>query len=274
MSEQLVIPTLSGTFDALAAGPEDGRPVLLLHGFPECAQQWEHQLAALGAAGFRGVAFDQRGYSPGVRPAAVDAYAPDELVGDVLRVAAALGWPRFDLVGHDWGSAVAWMVAAAHPDRLRSLTAVSTPHGAAFSAALRGDTDQQKRSEYFRLFRTPGEAERELLDGGRLRRFYDGLPADQVERYVKRFAEPGALTAALNWYRAMRRPAKSGPITTPTLYVWSTGDAYIGETAARDVERHVNGPYRFEVLSGVSHWITEEAPERFSALLLDHLAGW
>ena len=142
----------------------------------------------------------------------------------MLRVAAALGWPRFDLVGHDWGSAVAWMVAAAHPDRLRSLTAVSTPHGAAFSAALRGDTDQQKRSEYFRLFRTPGDAERELLDGGGLRRFYEGLPADQVERYVKRFAEPGALTAALNWYRAMRRPAKSGPITAPTLYVWSTGD--------------------------------------------------
>jgi len=112
MSEQLVIPTLSGTFDALASGPDDGRPVLLLHGFPECAYQWEHQLAALGAAGFRGVAFDQRGYSPGIRPAEVDAYAPDELVGDVLRVAAALGWPRFDLVGHDWGSAVAWMVAA------------------------------------------------------------------------------------------------------------------------------------------------------------------
>ena len=129
--------------------------MLFLHGFPECAYQWEHQLAALGDAGFRGVAFDQRGYSPGIRPAEVDAYAPDELVGDVLRVAAALGWPRFDLVGHDWGSAVAWMVAAAHPDRLRSLTAVSTPHGAAFSAALRGDTDQQKRSEYFRLFRTP-----------------------------------------------------------------------------------------------------------------------
>ena len=103
LREQLVIPTLSGTFDALAAGPDDGRPVLLLHGFPECAQQWEHQLAALGAAGFRGVAFDQRGYSPGVR-------APDELVGDVLRVAAALGWPRFDLVGYDWGSAVAWRV--------------------------------------------------------------------------------------------------------------------------------------------------------------------
>ena len=167
MSEQLVIPTLSGTFDALASGPDDGRPVLLLHGFPECAYQWKHQLAALGAAGFRGVAFDQRGYSPGIRPAEVDAYAPDELVGDVLRVAAALGWPRFDLVGHDWGSAVAWMVAAAHPDRLRSLTAVSTPHGAAFSAALRGDTDQQKRSEYFRLFRTPGDAERELLGWGR-----------------------------------------------------------------------------------------------------------
>src|SRR5262249_57593406 len=133
MSERLVIPTLSGTFDALASGPDDGRPVLLLHGFPECAYQWEHQLAALGDAGFRGVAFDQRGYSPGIRPAEVDAYAPDELVGDVLRSAHPLGWPRFDLVGHDWGSAVGGVVGAAQPRLRGRLPAVSTPPGAPFS---------------------------------------------------------------------------------------------------------------------------------------------
>ncbi len=274
MTDPLVIPTPAGTFDALAAGPDDGRAVLLLHGFPECAEQWEHQLAALAAAGYRGVAFDQRGYSPGVRPTDVDAYGPDELIGDTLAVADALGWPRFDLVGHDWGSTVAWMTAGAYPGRLRSLTTVSTPHGAAFSAALRDDPEQRERSEYFELFRTPGEAERELLDEGGLRRLYDGLPPHRIERYVERFSEPGALTAALNWYRAMRRPTKRGPITTPTLYVWSTGDAFIGETAARGVERHVAGPYRFEVLVGVSHWISEESPDRLSPLLLEHLTAW
>src|SRR5262249_56898774 len=98
---------------------------------------------------------DQRGYSPGIRPAEVDAYAPDELVGDVLKVAAALGWPRFDLVGHDWGSAVAWMVAAPHPGRLPSPTAVSTPPRAAFTASPRGATAQQQHSASFRLLRTP-----------------------------------------------------------------------------------------------------------------------
>jgi pimeloyl-ACP methyl ester carboxylesterase len=271
MAERVAIPAPAGTFDALVAGPEDGRPVLLLHGFPEGAEQWEHQLAALAAAGCRAVAFDQRGYSPGVRPAEVAAYGPEELIGDVLAVADALGWQRFDLVGHDWGSAVGWMTAAAHPKRLRTLTAVSVPHGAALVAALREDPDQRRRSAYNELFRTPGEAERVLLDEGGLRRIYDGLPAERIERYVERFSEPGALTAALNWYRAMRPPANRGPITIPTLYVWSTGDAFIGETAARAAERHVAGPYRFEVLEGVSHWISEEAPERLSALLLEHL---
>jgi pimeloyl-ACP methyl ester carboxylesterase len=274
MAEPVAISTQAGEFDALAAGPGDGRPVLLLHGFPESAEQWEHQLGALAGAGYRAVAFDQRGYSPGVRPAEVDAYGPEELIGDVLAVADALGWSRFDLVGHDWGSAIAWMTAAAHPERLRTLTTVSTPHGAALRDALRDDPDQRRRSAYFEQFRTPGEAERELIDGDGLRRIYDGLPAYRIERYIERFSEPGALTAALNWYRAMRPPAKRGPITTPTLYVWSTADAFIGEAAARGTERHVEGPYRFEVLDGVSHWISEEAPERLSALILDHLAAW
>jgi pimeloyl-ACP methyl ester carboxylesterase len=274
-NDRVLIETPRGTFDALAAGPPDGRPVLLLHGFPESAAQWEHQLVALAGAGHRAVAIDQRGYSPGVRPAEVGAYAPDELIADVVAVADALAWPRFDLVGHDWGSAVAWMTASAHPERLRTLTTISTPHGLAFRDALRGDPDQQRRSAYFAVFRAPApEAERELLEEGGLRRMLDGLPPARIDAYVERFSAPGALTAALNWYRAMRRPAQTGPITTPTLYVWSTGDAFIGEAAARGVAQHVAGPYRFEVLDGVSHWISEQAPERLSALLLDHLAAY
>jgi pimeloyl-ACP methyl ester carboxylesterase len=273
-AEQLAIPTPAGTFDALGAGPRAGRPVLLLHGFPEDAGQWQQQLAALARAGYRAVAFDQRGYSPGVRPRDVAAYGPEVLIGDVLAVADALAWQRFDLVGHDWGSAVAWMTAAAHPERLRTLTAVSIPHGGAMSSAIREDPDQRRRSGYFALFRTPGRAEESLLGDGGLRRIYDGLPAHRIDYYLDRFSQPGALTGALNWYRAMRPPAKRAPITTSTLYVWSTGDAFVGETAARSAERFVTGPYRFEVLDGVSHWISEEAPQRLSALLLDHLAAW
>jgi len=274
MVQLFSISTAAGTFDALGAGPEDGRPVMLLHGFPEDAGQWLAQLDVLGEAGYRAVAFDQRGYSPRARPTKVDAYATEELIADVLAVADVLRWYRFDLVGHDWGSAVAWMTAAAHPQRLRTLNTISTPHGAALSAALRQDPDQRRRSEYFALFRTPGEAESQLLDNGWLRHAYDGLPQDRIDHYLERFAQPGALTAALNWYRAMRPPAVRGPVTPPTMYVWSTADVFIGETAARNAERQVTGPYRFEVLEGVSHWVSEEAPSELSALLLDHLAGW
>jgi pimeloyl-ACP methyl ester carboxylesterase len=270
--DRVAILTPAGTFDALAAGPEAGRSVLMLHGFPEDASQWEPQLAALARAGYRAVAIDQRGYSPGMRPTDVGAYGPEELIGDVLAVADALGWERFDLLGHDWGSSMAWMTAAAHPSRLRTLNTVSTPHGGAMSAAIRDDPDQRRRSQYFALFRTPDQAEESLLRDGGLRRIYDGLPAGRIEHYLERFSQPGALTAALNWYRAMRPPAVRGPVTTPTLYVWSTRDPFIGETAARGAARYATGPYRFEVLDGVSHWISEEAPEQLSALLLDHLA--
>jgi pimeloyl-ACP methyl ester carboxylesterase len=271
--ESLQITTRAGCFDALAAGPSGGRPVLFLHGFPEDAGQWQHQLRALAAQGLRAVAFDQRGYSPGARPTHVDAYRSQHLMQDVLDVAGELGWERFDLVGHDWGAAVAWMVAAAFPERLRSLTAVSVPHSSAFARALREDPEQGRKSAYFALFRTPGEAEERLLDGS-MASFLAPLPQERIDHYVERMGRPGALTAALNWYRAMRAPARSGPIIVPTLYVWSTGDAFVGEFAAQAAAAGVEGPYRFEVLEGISHWISEEAPERLGALLLEHLLSY
>src|ERR1700686_2023949 len=126
------------TFNAVETGPEDGRPVLFLHGFPQTWFSWHHQLDAVGAAGYRGLAFDQRGYSPKARPAAVEDYRVGALVGDVLAVADHWGLERFDLVGHDWGAMVAWVVAARHPDRVRTLTAVSVPHPRAFAAAFGG----------------------------------------------------------------------------------------------------------------------------------------
>ncbi|MFF3243745.1 alpha/beta fold hydrolase [Streptomyces sp. NPDC002870] len=182
----MTIPTGDGVFDALAAGPRDGRAVLLLHGFPEAADMWEHQLLALGAAGYRAIAPDQRGYSPRVRPVAVEDYRLENLVADVLAMADQLGWRHFDLVGHDWGAAVAWALAAAQPDRLRTLAAVSVPHLGAFFDAMSEDRDQQRRSQYIELLRRPGEAEQALCDSGaaRLRQVYAGkVPADRVERY-------------------------------------------------------------------------------------------
>jgi pimeloyl-ACP methyl ester carboxylesterase len=269
------ISTDVGAFDALAAGPEDGRPVLLLHGFPESAAQWDHQLGALAAAGCRAVAPDQRGYSPDVRPETVAEYALDELVADVFRIADALGWQAFDLVGHDWGAVVAWAAAAGRPERVATLAALSVPHPTAFATAIRDDEDQMQRSAYIQLFRQAGTAERRLLadDAKALRRIYDRkVPRTRVDDYVARFSEEGALTAALNWYRATKLSAMDvGWISVPTLYAWGTDDVAVGSTAALATERFVVGRYRFAMLEDLSHWLTEEAGGVVSGLLLEHL---
>lgn len=276
MIEQLSIPTNAGSFDAIAAGPEDGRPVLLLHGFPEAAVEWEHQVATLGVLGYRAVAPDQRGYSPDVRPEQASEYGIDDLVGDVIAIADRLGWNKFDLVGHDWGGAVAWWTAHARPDRLRSLAVVSTPHPAALAAAMKTDEDQHLRSAYMTEWRQTRVTEQRMLENNAdaLRRIFDWkVPPSRVDEYVQRLSEPGALTAALNWYRAGRPDGKIGKIDVPTLYIWSTEDAAFGSTAALDTANHVGGPYRFEMIEDVSHWVVEEAAEVVTSLLVEHLSS-
>jgi pimeloyl-ACP methyl ester carboxylesterase len=274
--ERLELAVGDLVFDARADGPADGELVLLLHGFPQTSLAWRHQLAALGAAGYRAVAPDQRGYSPRARPTEVEEYGGDRLAGDVLAFADLLGADRFHLLGHDWGGAIAWQVGGRHPERLRTLTSVSTPHPAAFRRAIE-ESDQADRSGYILFFRSP-EAEAFFLDddAATLRTLYSasGLDEEAAAEYLRVLTEPGALTAALNWYRAadLGLVEGLGPITTPTLYVWSTNDPALGREAAEATGEFVDGPYRFEVLDGVSHWIGEEAPDTLNALLLDHLS--
>jgi pimeloyl-ACP methyl ester carboxylesterase len=165
-----------------------------------------------------------------------------------------------------------------HPDRVRSLTAVSVPHPSAYSDAYRNDPEQKERSGYIRLFWQPGKAE-ELLredDYRRLRRMLGpeaetGVPADAVDEYVTVLSAPGALTAALNWYRAMSASTVLDPVAVPTTYVWSDGDTAIGRTAAEGCARFVTGDYRFVELPGVTHWIPEQAPDALAAAILDRL---
>jgi pimeloyl-ACP methyl ester carboxylesterase len=271
---ELSISTAAGVFDAIVAGPPEGRPVLLLHGFPQTGLAWHRQIAALAAHGYRVVAPDQRGYSPRARPTRPEDYRISLLVDDVVAITEELGWASFDLVGHDWGGAVAWWTADAHAGRVRTLTVVSTPHPGALAAALRTDEDQRKRSLYMIDWReTPATEERMLADDAQeLRALYAGkVPQDSVEAYVRHLSRPGALTAALNWYRAGRPDGAIGTVDVPTLYIWSTEDRAFGAAAARETGRWVEGPYRFETLQGVSHWIPEEAPEALNSLLLDHL---
>ncbi|MET7711075.1 alpha/beta hydrolase [Streptomyces sp. NPDC005407] len=271
---ELSISTAAGVFDATVAGPPEGRPVLLLHGFPQTRLVWQRQIAELAAHGYRVVAPDQRGYSPGARPERPEDYRISVLVDDVVAITEELGWGSFDLVGHDWGGAVAWWTADAHPDRVRTLTVVSTPHPGALATTLRTDKDQRERSQYMIDWReTPATEERMLAgDAEALRATYAGkVPQASAEAYVRHLSQPGALTAALNWYRASRPDGAIGVIEVPTLYVWSTQDSAFGPAAARETGQWVNGPYRFETLQGVSHWVPEEAPETLSRLLLEHL---
>lgn len=262
-------------FDALAEGPVDGELVLFLHGFPEFADAWLDVMQAIAQTGFYCVAVNQRGYSPEARPDEVRDYAIQHLISDVQGFVGALSRQRFHLVGHDWGAFVAWEFAAKHADRLQSLSTLSTPHPDAFFNAIESDEDQKQRSRYIGVFRTAGGVAESLFqsdDYRRLRGVYQGkLSESAISENIRRLAEPGALTSALNWYRALDLEARVGEINVPTLYIWGSQDLAIGETAAMATARYVSGPYTFEKLEGRSHWLLEEVSDEVSALLLKHI---
>ena len=269
-------------FDALAAGPADGPLVLLLHGYAESFHMWRAQLPALAAAGYRAVAPSQRGYSPGARPdTSVEAnYHFDRLVDDAMAVADACGRPggRFHLAGHDWGGSIAWGIADRHPQRIASLTVLSRPHPNAFNRALQvTDGEQKRRSSHHWAFLEPDAAHKVLADNARwLRERWtrSGVGTEAMREYLSVLGTPAAMEAALAWYRArgaVRAPL--GVIDVPVLYVWGDADDTVGRLAAEGTKDFVSGPYRFEVLPGVGHFVADQAPERVNALLLAQLAA-
>ncbi|MCU1356880.1 MAG: alpha/beta hydrolase [Acidimicrobiales bacterium] len=278
----LRIPVGDLTFDAVADGPEDGVPVLLLHGFPESSWAWRNVQPGLATAGFRTVAPDQRGYSPDARPTDAAAYAIEEVMADALGMADDLGWDSFHVVGHDWGGVVAWHLAGRHAARVRSLAAVSTPHPQAFldakSAGPQADgEDQAAKSSYMDFFREEGSEEVVVADGSAVFRAAlagTGLDDESVDHYIAQHDTAEKARGLLNWYRGATPDdgTRVGDVTVPTLYVWSDADAVFGRYAAEATAGHVTGPYRFETLAGVSHWIPEEAASQLTALLRDHLS--
>lgn len=266
------IPVDDLTFDVLISGPDDGIPLVALHGFPESAASWGKVTPLLTAAGYRVIAPNQRGYSAGARPEGVDAYKIEHLVADVVGLLDALGLSDAHLVGHDWGSAVAWQVAGRHPNRIRSLTAISVPHPTAFGWALREDEDQKQRSSYIGLLRQEGKAEEVLSEDNfrRLRAMFDGqIDPEFADEHIRVLSGEGALTGALNWYRAMTRDFGDIDRTTvPTTYVWSTGDTALGRAGAERCGEFVDAPYEFVMLDGGSHWIPEERAEELAEAIL------
>src|SRR4051794_16678960 len=213
---------------------------------------------------------------PMARPHGRSHYRLRETVEDVLALLDAAGLQSAHVVGHDWGGAVAWGLGAWHPDRVRTLTAISVPHPGAMARAM-VRSDQALRSYYMGLFQLPVLPERLILsgDGAALRRMLKrgGLPDTVAEHYVARMREPGALSAALGWYRALPWDGRDrvGTVRVPTLFVWSTGDAFLGRTAAEATGDFCAGPYRLVVLDDVTHWIPELAPDRVAELVTAHV---
>src|SRR5215212_8427242 len=263
-------------FDVLDGGPLDGPAVVLLHGFPERASHWRDVGALLHAHGFRTLAPDQRGYSPGARPPDRHSYRMSRLVADTIALAGEYGAP-VHLVGHDWGAAVAWSTAADHPDLVRTLTTVSVPHPAAYARSLM-TSGQALRSWYVLAFQPPGLVERlarstpaaltSLLQRA-------GLSQDEVARFRREIVEYGALPGALGWYRALPLSLGStpGPVRVPTTHVWSDGDVTLSRRGAELTATHVAAPYDLRVLHGVSHWVPTQAPDALAEIILARITG-
>jgi pimeloyl-ACP methyl ester carboxylesterase len=254
-------------FEVVDTGPLSAPVAVLLHGFPTDATSWERIAGLLHDGGLRTVAPTLRGYSPGASPHGRAVYALGLIVGDVLALLDTLGVRQVHLVGHDWGGALAWAVAGAHPERVASVTVLSTPHPAAMSRAVR-HLDQARRSWYMAAFQVPWLPEQVLSRrlGAQLRRW--GMPDQDAARYAARFATPESLTGPLNWYRAL--PHSRGVVhrcRVPATFVWGRHDQALGREAAEATRSFVVADYELVELDE-GHWLPElAAPECAAAIL-------
>lgn len=263
-------------------GPEEGKPVLFLHGFPEFWWSWRHQMRALAHASYRAVAMDLRGFGDSDRPTDVGAYALPNSFADVGAVIESLG-ARVTLVSHDWGGALGWSYAAFAPERVDRLVVMNAPHPGAFGG-MRHHLPQLQASWYMFFFQFEGVAEEVLSrNGSELLRewFYDTatmkLPEEDIARYVDAFSRPGALTAGLSWYRANVPPAglfaperpALPPIGCPTLLVWGLDDVYLTFELSRRSGDFVDAPFALQTLPDTGHWVQQERPDEVNELLLE-----
>lgn len=267
------------TFKCRVAGDPSGEPVILLHGFPETSHMWIPLLKRLSENGYYCIAPDQRGYSPQARPTDLKAYQIEELVSDVVALADAFGFDKFQLIGHDWGSAIGWGVVAFHPDRVKSWTALSVPHLKAFSDAVRFDKKQKKMSRYMGFFQLRGIAEWIMLrkDRAMLRKTWKKSSQEELQEYLTVIGNKPGLKAALAYYRANYKVLKKGQkmddyleVKTPTLLIWGKKDIAIGPVGVDGTAKYMKGPYeRIDLDAG--HWLMQEAFEEVATPILNHL---
>jgi len=244
----------------------DGEPVILLHGLPETSAQWSELMAELAEAGYRCLAPDQRGYSPGARPADVGEYSLDRLASDVIALADDCGFERFHLVGHDWGAAVGWIVVRDYAERVASWAALSVPHIASYGAAF-DLPEHRDKVAYIADTLVPGRVEEALSRNGfeLLHQIWASAGPQKVPDYESVLTQPGALVAVLQWYRAnftepeQRQHAFAVfDVSTPTLTIWGNRDHAIGRPATVRERDFMRGPYRFLELDA-GHWLMHEA---------------
>ncbi|MGK6318070.1 alpha/beta fold hydrolase [Sphingomonas sp. DT-204] len=293
MTEQLQRITLpTGVeLDVQVAGDPAHPAIILLHGFPESHRTWRHQVPALAADHFV-LAPDQRGYARSSKPEGVENYTPDKPVADLIALADHFGIERFTLVGHDWGGAIAWMAALQNPTRIERLIIVNAPHPFVFQKLMFDDPAQREASQYIRAFRNP-ELEKHI-DAIGLSAFFDGSfmrhtdfdkVRDEKPVYLAQWAEPGAMTAMLNWYRASsivvpamdetpERPAfldaPFPPIQQPTLVIWGTGDKALLPSNLDGLDALVPKLTLAKVDAG--HFVPWEAPEAVTSVMRAWLA--
>jgi pimeloyl-ACP methyl ester carboxylesterase len=282
-ADHRTIETNGVQLHALVAGPTDGHPIVLLHGFPEFWYGWRHQISALADAGYRVVVPDQRGYNRSEKPAGIAAYAVDELAADAVGVIEALEYESAIFVGHDWGAGVLWQTLLRYPERVDRAVVANVPHPEVFEDYLPGNLRQLLDSWYMFFFQLPWIPERtwSAADWRVLRWFIDTsnnldtFSGSVLDRYRDAWSRPGAFTGMLNWYRALFRvdvPEPSSKVVEPpTMVVWGMQDAYLHPRMAEDsFSWCANG--RLERFEDATHWVHHEAPERFTDRVLDFLS--
>jgi pimeloyl-ACP methyl ester carboxylesterase len=252
----------------------EGRPVILVHGFPDTKRLWSKQVPALVDAGFQVITYDQRGYGASDKPAEIEAYSIPFLAIDLTTILDHLGIERAHLIGHDWGAVVVWATAALAPDRVDHLVSLSVGHPTAFATT---GMAQREKSWYMLFFQFAPQAEQWLtIDGGaNFRELFSHPDFDAVYAELER---DGSLTPGLNYYRANVNPdALVGPplelpsIQAPTMGIWSSGDPALLEEQMVNSSKYCSATFRYERLDGVGHWMQWEAPDKVNALLLDFL---
>jgi pimeloyl-ACP methyl ester carboxylesterase len=261
----------------------DGPLVVLLHGFPEFWYSWRHQIAALAGAGFRVLAPDLRGYNESDKPRGIRHYRIDVLIDDVVGLIRQTGAERAVVVGHDWGGGIAWMLAMARPDLVERLVILNSPHPAAFRRELKRPA-QWLRSSYMLLFQLPWLPEKVIAfrDYALLERMLRRQPVHigafsrrDVQRYKDALAKPGALTASLNYYRALRRyqgdiARRLRPVAVPTLLIWGEKDPYLNVRLTEGLEPWVS-PLQVVRIPDASHWVQNDKPEQVNQLIMSFL---